>query len=81
MKTGTIEDARVRVQVILGETELTVGELSTLAKGSIVELDSLAGEPVDFVAAGECIAKGEVVIIDESFGIRITGFMENRRQL
>lgn len=79
MKTGSIEDARVRVQVILGETELTVRELSTLTKGSIIELDSLAGEPVEFVAAGECIAKGEVVIIDENFGIRLTGLVESGR--
>ncbi|MBU0936859.1 MAG: FliM/FliN family flagellar motor switch protein [Spirochaetes bacterium] len=79
MKTGSIEDARVRVQVILGETELSVRELSTLAKGSIIELDSLAGEPVEFVAAGECIAKGEVVVIDENFGIRLTGLVESGR--
>lgn len=72
MITGGIDDARLRVQVVLGEASLTVKELSSLAKGSIVGLESIAGEPVDFVAAGRAIAKGEVVIIDENFGIRIT---------
>lgn len=72
MRTGTIEDAMVRVQVILGERSLSVRDLSTIAKGSIIELESIAGEPVDLVAAGERVARGEVVIIDEAFGIRVT---------
>lgn len=72
MKTGTIEDAMVRVQVVLGGRSLSVWDLSTVAKGTIIELDSIAGEPVDLVAAGEVVAKGEVVIIDENFGIRVT---------
>jgi len=72
MKTGTVEDAMVRTQVVLGEKSLSVRDLSTIAKGTIIELESIAGEPVEFLAAGELIAKGEVVIIDENFGIRIT---------
>lgn len=72
MRTGTIEDAMVRVQVVLGERSLSVRDLSTIAKGSIIELESITGEPVDLVAAGEVVAKGEVVVIDESFGIRVT---------
>jgi len=72
MRTGTLDQARVRVQVVLGEATLTVKELAMVGRGTIVELESLAGEPVEFVAAGEVIAKGEVVIIDENFGIRIT---------
>ena len=76
MKTGTIEDARVAVQVVLGETELSVRELSQLGKGSIIGLTSIAGEPVNLLASGKCIAKGEVVIIDENFGIRLTSLVE-----
>jgi flagellar motor switch protein FliN len=72
MRTGSIEDAMVRVQVVLGGRSLSVRDLSTVAKGSIIELDSIAGEPVDLMAAGELVAKGEVVIIDENFGIRVT---------
>jgi flagellar motor switch protein FliN/FliY len=72
MKTGTIEDAMVRVQVVLGERSLSVRDLSTIAKGTIIELESIAGEPVDLVAAGEVVARGEVVVIDEAFGIRVT---------
>ena len=67
-----IKDVRVPVQVVLGGTELTVEEIARLREGTIVGLTSLAGEPVDFVAAGRRIAKGEVVVIDENFGIRIT---------
>ena len=72
MKSGSIEDAMVRVQVVLGARSLSVRDLSIVAKGTIIELDSIAGEPVDLVAAGEVVAKGEVVIIDENFGIRVT---------
>jgi len=72
MKTGTIEDAMVRTQAGLGERRLSVRDLSTLAKGTILQLDSIAGEPVNLMAAGEVIARGEVVIIDENFGIRVT---------
>ena len=72
MKTGTIEDAMVRVQVVLGGRSLSVRDMSTIAKGSIIQLESIAGEPVELVAAGEVVAKGEVVIIDENFGIRVT---------
>lgn len=72
MKTGTIEDAMVRVQVVLGGRSLSVRDMSTIAKGSIIQLESIAGEPVELVAEGEVVAKGEVVVIDENFGIRVT---------
>ncbi len=76
MKMGTMDDAMVRVQVVLGERSLSVRDLSTIAKGTIIELESIAGEPVDLVAAGEVVAKGEVVIIDENFGIRVTSLAD-----
>ena len=72
MKIKSMKTVRIPVQVVLGETELTVEEISGLGTGSIIALESLAGEPVDFVAAGKRIAKGEVVVIDEAFGIRLT---------
>ena len=72
MKGGRINDVKVPVEVVLGGAELTLEDFSTLGPGSIIELHSLAGEPVDLVAAGKRIARGEVVIIDEHFGIRVT---------
>lgn len=72
MKLATMKEIKVPVQVVLGGTELDLGEVAGLHVGSIVGLRSLAGEPVDLVAAGETIAKGEVVVIDENFGIRLT---------
>lgn len=72
MRTGTVEDARLRVEVVLGATELTVGELSELGRGNIIQLESIAGEPVELRAGGRMVARGEVVVIDENFGIRVT---------
>ncbi len=77
MKTGKISDVKIPLQVMLGETRRTVLEISTIGEGTIIELGALAGEPVDLLAAGEKIAKGEVVVIDENFGIRVTELLDN----
>jgi flagellar motor switch protein FliN/FliY len=76
MSKTYIKDIRVPVQVILGETNLKVEDIATMGEGSIIELKSLAGEPVDLVVAGEKIAKGEVVVIDENFGLRVTKILD-----
>lgn len=76
MKLARIQDVKVPVKVVLGEAELSLEEIAALTVGSIVELKKLAGQPVDFVAAGEVIAQGEVVVIEENFGIRLTRMME-----
>ena len=73
MAIGKLKKVQVPVEVVLGRTVLTVGELAELGEGSLVCLDSLAGEPVEFIAAGRKIAAGEVVVMEENFGIRITG--------
>jgi len=75
-KTGSIKDILVPVQVVLGEKMLRIEDITLIGPGSIIELDSMAGEPVDLVAAGEKIAKGEVVVIDENFGIRVTKVLD-----
>jgi len=67
-----LEQIGIRVQVVLGETIMTLEDFSALAPGKIVALDSIAGVPVDLVAEGRKIGKGEVVVIDENFGIRVT---------
>jgi flagellar motor switch protein FliN len=62
----------VEVSVELGRTTMTIGEATRLAAGSIVTLDRLSGEPVDLLVNGKPIARGEVVVIDEQLGLRLT---------
>ncbi|MBQ3626473.1 MAG: flagellar motor switch protein FliN [Synergistaceae bacterium] len=67
-----IADIPVRVTVELGKTRKSVSEILALTNGSVIELDKMAGEPVDILVNGKLIARGEVVVIDENFGVRIT---------
>ena len=62
---------QMNVAVELGRTELTVAEVLGLGPGSVIELDRLAGEPVDILVNDRLIARGEVVVVDENFGIRV----------
>jgi flagellar motor switch protein FliN/FliY len=72
MKTRPIGEIKVPLMVVLGTKDVRVDELATIGEGTIIELESLAGEPVVLYASGEPIALGEVVVIDENFGIRVT---------
>lgn len=67
-----IMDIPVKLTVELGRTKLTIKQLLELAQGSVIELDGLAGEPMDILINGYLIAQGEVVVVDEKYGIRIT---------
>lgn len=67
-----ILDVSMRVSVELGRTKLTVQEILALGTGSVVELDKLAGEPVDILINERLIARGEVVMVEENFGVRVT---------
>ena len=69
---GLILDVPLQVTVELGRTKKRIRDILELSTGSIVELDKLAGEPVDILVNGKLLAKGEVVVIDENFGVRIT---------
>lgn len=69
---GLIMDVPLQVTVELGRTKKLIRDILELSPGSVVELDKLAGEPVDILVNGKLIAKGEVVVIDENFGVRIT---------
>ena len=69
---GLILDVPLQLNVELGRTKKSIKEILDLTKGSIVELDKLAGETVDIMVNGKYLAKGEVVVIDENFGVRIT---------
>jgi flagellar motor switch protein FliN/FliY len=62
----------VKASVELGQTELSLKEILELAEGSIVELNRLAGEPLDLKVGGQLVAQGEVVAIDDYYGLRIT---------
>ncbi|PMR77714.1 flagellar motor switch protein FliN [Billgrantia endophytica] len=67
-----IMDIPVKLTVELGRTKLTIKQLLELAQGSVIELDGLAGEPMDILINGYLIAQGEVVVVDDKYGIRIT---------
>jgi flagellar motor switch protein FliN/FliY len=67
-----LHDVPVELAVEIGRTRMTIRETLALAPGSIVSLNRLAGEPVDLLVNGKPLARGEVVVIDEEFGLRIT---------
>ena len=67
-----LHDVPVELTVEIGRTRMTIGETLGLGPGAIVSLNRLAGEPVDLLVNGTPIARGEVVVIDEEFGLRVT---------
>ncbi|MNN91672.1 Flagellar motor switch protein FliN [compost metagenome] len=67
-----IMDIPVKLTVELGRTRITIKQLLELAQGSVIELEGLAGEPMDILINGYLIAQGEVVVVDDKYGIRIT---------
>lgn len=76
-----IMDLPLQVTVELGRTQKLIRDILEFGSGSIIELDKLAGEPVDILVNGKAIAKGEVVVIDESFGVRITDIIHPSKRL
>ena len=69
---GLIKDVPLEVTVELGRTTKSISEILEFSPGTIIELDRIAGEPIDVLVNGKFVAKGEVVVIEESFGVRIT---------
>ncbi|MGJ0624367.1 flagellar motor switch protein FliN [Xenorhabdus bovienii] len=67
-----IMDIPVKLSVELGRTKMTIKQLLRLSQGSVVPLDGLAGEPLDILINGYLIAQGEVVVVSDKYGIRIT---------
>jgi flagellar motor switch protein FliN/FliY len=78
---GLIMDLPLQVTVELGRTQKLIKDILEFGSGSVIELDKLAGEPVDILVNGKAIAKGEVVVIDESFGVRITDIIHPSKRL
>ena len=71
-----IKDVPLEVTVELGRTRKSISDILDFAPGTIVELDKIAGEPIDVLVNGKYVAKGEVVVIEESFGVRITDIIK-----
>lgn len=72
MNDARLRQIKVEIRAELGRGWKSVGDLSEMDEGSIIALDKLAGEALDVLANGKLIARGEVVIIDENFGVRVT---------
>ncbi len=70
-------DVELEMSAILGETDTTLQKVLDLTKGSIIELDNKTIEPIKLLANGTEVARGEVVIIEDNFGLRITSITEN----
>ncbi len=74
-------DVSLPISIELGRTRMAIADILTLGPGSVVELNKLAGEPVDLMVNQKIVAKGEVVVIDENFGVRITQLVTPEERL
>ncbi len=74
-------DIKLQLTVELGRTELPIKKVLELTRGSIIELEKVAGEPVELYANGKLVAHGEVVVIEDNFGLRITSITEPDERL
>jgi flagellar motor switch protein FliN/FliY len=76
-----LHNVPVELAVEIGRTRMTIGQTLELRPGSVVSLNRLAGEPVDLLINGKPIARGEVVVIDEEFGLRVTDVVSSGRSI
>lgn len=74
-------DIKLQLTVELGRTELPIKKVLELTRGSIIELEKVAGEPVELYANGKLVAHGEVVVIEDNFGLRITSITDPEERL
>jgi flagellar motor switch protein FliN/FliY len=74
-------DLPLLIEVVVGSTTLTLEEVLNLGPGSVVELDSLVEEPVDIKVNGKLVAKGEIVVVEERFGVKITDIVEKEERV
>jgi flagellar motor switch protein FliN/FliY len=74
-------DVNLPVSIELGRTKMSISDILALGPGSVVELNKLAGEPVDLLVNQKVVARGEVVVIDENFGVRVTQLMTAEERL
>lgn len=71
-KLDILYDVNLPVSVELGRTSMTIGEMLSVCQGSVIPLERATGEPVDILVSGKIIGKGEVVVVEDKFGVRIT---------
>ena len=76
-----IYDVGLQITVELGRTEKTLQEILEIGPGSIVGLDKLAGEPLDILVNGKLLARGEVIVIDENYGVRIKEVVDSSERV
>ena len=76
-----IMDVQLEVTVELGRTHKSIKDVLEFAPGTIIELNKLSGEPIDVLVNGKIVAKGEVVVIDENFSIRVTDIIKQEGQI
>ena len=76
-----IMDVNLDISVVLGRTKKSIKDILALGNGSLIELDRLAEEPVEILVNGKRIAYGEVVVVDENFGVRITSIVSNEDRI
>jgi flagellar motor switch protein FliN len=74
-------DVPLRISVELGRATKSIRDVLSLGAGSVIELDKMAGEPVDIMANDRLIARGEVVVVDENFGVRVTDIVTVEKRL
>jgi flagellar motor switch protein FliN len=77
MELDTIEGVPVEITVVLGETTIKVEDLLKMGKGAIIELDRKIGEPVEIYVNERCVAKGEIVVVDNKIGVTMTEIIKN----
>lgn len=78
---GFLKDVKMNVSVELGHREMSLGNVLKLVRGSVIELEKLAGEPVEILVNGHTIAQGDVVVIDEHFGVRISNLLTDKENI
>ena len=76
-----LENIEVALSVVVGNAEIRIRDLLRLNEGSVVELDRLAGDPLDILANGTMIARGEVVMVGERFGIRFSEIVDPEKRV
>lgn len=74
-------DVPLEVNVELGRTRMTIQDLLQLAPGSVIELDKVAGEPLDILVNGRLVARGEAVVVNDKFGVRITDIVSPQERI
>ncbi len=80
-RLNRVLDVPLDITVELGRTRMTIRQLLALGPGSVVELDKEAGEPLDIVVNGQLLARGEAVVVNDRFGIRITDIVNPTERL